>query len=50
MREVIYKMNTFEIVRVSDNVSINDLKDDEDFMTVEMWNQSDNKEKFPTIE
>ena len=50
MREVIYKMDTFKIVKVTENVSITDLKDDEDFMPVELWNQSDDKERFPTIE
>ena len=49
---VIYKIPTFQIVRVDDinNINILDLKDDEDFMPVEMWNESDDKETFPTIE
>ena len=50
MRTVIYKQCTYKIVRVVDGeVSFSDLKDDEDFMPVDMWNESDDKEHFPTI-
>jgi hypothetical protein len=45
-----YKECTYQIVRVvSGDININDLKDDEDFMSVDMWNSSDDKEHFPTI-
>lgn len=52
MRSVIYKIGTFEIVEVVDDetLSIVNLKDNEDFMPVDMWNESTDKEKFPTIE
>lgn len=50
MKTVIYKERTFKIVRVVDcEISITDLSDDEDFMPVDIWNQSDDKENFPTI-
>ena len=50
MRTVIYKMSNFGIVRVVEgSVSISDIKQDEDFMPVDMWNDSDDKENFPTI-
>jgi hypothetical protein len=49
MKTVIYKECTYQIVRVvSGDININDLKD-EDFMSVDMWNSSDDKEHFPTI-
>jgi hypothetical protein len=39
MKTVIYKECTYQIVRVvSGDININDLKDDEDFMSVDMWN------------
>jgi hypothetical protein len=50
MRTVIYKERTYAIVRVVEgDVSISDIKQDEDFMPVDMWNESDDKEHFPTI-
>ena len=50
MRTVIYKERTYAIVRIVEGeISISDIKQDEDFMPVDMWNQSDNKNIFPTI-
>jgi len=48
MRSVIYKLGSFEVVKVVDDVSITELKDTEDFMPLDMWNESTDKEKFPT--
>jgi hypothetical protein len=48
MRSVIYKLGSFKVVKVVDEVSVTELKEDEDFMPVDLWNLSDNKEKFPT--
>ena len=46
MKTVIYKMATLKVVRVTeDDVCITSLKDDEDMMPAEMWNQSDSVEK-----
>jgi hypothetical protein len=42
MKTVIYKECTYQIVRVVSG-DINDLKDDEDFMSVDMWNSSDDR-------
>jgi len=50
MRSVIYKIKDFRVVRVVDEVSINDLPTDEDFMPLEMWNEATDKERFPTQE
>jgi hypothetical protein len=36
MKTVIYKECTYQIVRVVSGVNINDLKDDEDFMSVDV--------------
>jgi hypothetical protein len=47
--KTVYKECTYQIVRVVSGDIINDLKDDEDFMSVDMWNSSDDKEHFPTI-
>lgn len=44
-------MGSFKQVSVVDyEPNIIDLKDDEDFMPVSLWNESDDKERFPTIE
>jgi len=48
MRTVVYKLGSFKVVDVVDDISITDLKDDEDFMPLDMWNQSSDKERFPT--
>lgn len=48
MRSVIYKLGSFEVVKVVDEVEFKDLKETEDFMPLDMWNQSTDKEKFPT--
>ena len=51
MRTVIYKERTYAIVRVVEgDVSFSDIKQDEDFMSVDMWNESEDKKHFPTIE
>ena len=49
MKSVIYKINTFEVVRVAENVKFDDIEDDEDFMPISLWNQSEDKEKFPIL-
>ena len=50
MRTVIYKERTYAIVRIVEGeVSISDIKQDEDFMPVDLWNQSEDKKHFPTI-
>jgi hypothetical protein len=48
MRSVIYKIHSFEVVKVVDDVNINDLPDTQDFMPLDMWNEATDKEKFPT--
>jgi hypothetical protein len=46
MKTVIYKFNTLEVVRVvEEEVCITSLKDDEDMMPAELWNQSSSVEK-----
>jgi hypothetical protein len=46
MKTVIYKMATLKVVRTTDeDVCITSLKDDEDMMPADMWNQSDDVEK-----
>ena len=50
MKTVIYKHTNFQIVKVTDeDVDVSQLKDDEDFMPVSMWNSSDDKDTFPII-
>ena len=50
MRTVIYKERTYAIVRVVEGeIEISDIKQDEDFMPVDMWNESGDKVNFPTI-
>ena len=49
MRSVVYELGSFKVVKVVDDISITDLKDSEDFMPLEMWNSSSDKEKFPTL-
>lgn len=48
-QQVIYSIPSYSIIRIVDEVSITELKDDEDFMPIELWNQSNNKEIFPLI-
>ncbi len=51
MKTVIYTLPNYSIVKVtSEDVNITDLKDNEDFMPVDVWNESDDKVRFPTIE
>ncbi len=50
MLSVIYKLKDFSIVSIVTDVSVTDIKDDEDFMPVDMWNQSTDKDRFPTID
>ena len=46
MKTVIYKMANLEVVRVTEeDVCISSLKDDEDMMPADMWNESDDVEK-----
>ena len=46
MKTVIYKMANLEVVRVTEEeVCITSLKDDEDMMPADLWNQSDNVKK-----
>jgi hypothetical protein len=48
MRSVIYKIHSFKVVKVVDDVNIKDLPKDEDFMPLDMWNEATDKETFPT--
>lgn len=48
-QQVIYSIPSYSIIRIVDEVSITELKDDEDFMPIELWNQSNNKKIFPLI-
>ena len=46
MKTVIYKMATLKVVRTTEeDVCITSLKDDEDMMPADLWNQSADVEK-----
>ncbi len=46
MRTVVYKMATLEVVNVTEeDICITSLKDDEDMMPADLWNQSDDVKK-----
>lgn len=51
MKTVVYNASTFKVLRVTDeDIDIVTLPQDQDFMPVDLWNQSDDKKRFPTIE
>lgn len=49
-KSVIYKMNSYTVVRiVTGNISFNDLKEDEDFMPLSLWNEGSESFGYPLI-
>lgn len=50
MKTVVYNMFDFKIRYITEKeIIFSDLKNDEDFMSVELWNTSEDKESFPII-